>query len=254
MATPKVNPHSVLYSQLQKAAGIFNKALFDGKLDPFVLTLQRGRNTSGYFSPDQWGNTHGDMASEIAINPCYLANQSLLILFQTIVHELCHLWQHQYGRHKPRPGYHNQEWAEKMERIGLIPSATGDIGGKKIGQKMADYPSPDGEFMQVSRGLVESGFGIDWVDRDFNIEMVSYRSIPAEVEVSDKLNSPLHLAFPELVPLVKVGREEKKKIKYFCPKCTTKVWGKLGLKITCTDCELPLESGVKPPTLNSTPD
>lgn len=240
MEYPPVNAHNELYSQLQMAARIFNEELFNNELPLFVLTLQRGKNTTGYFSPNQWGNAHGEFASEIAINPCFLANQSLLVLFQTIVHELCHLWQHHHGRNKPRPGYHNQEWAKQMEDIGLIPSSTGDVGGKKIGQKMADYPSPNGKFIQICGMLAESGFGLNWIDRDFDIKRVSYRSMPTEI--SDKLNAPLLQSFPELLPLEKIGREQKKKIKYSCPECATNVWGKPGLGIMCTCCNRILES------------
>jgi predicted SprT family Zn-dependent metalloprotease len=240
MTKPDVNPHSVLYSQLQRAAEVFNAELFNGELPNFVFTLQRGKSSVGYFSPDQWSNAQGSLASEVAINPCYLASNSLLQLFQTIVHELCHLWQHEFGRNKPRRGYHNQEWAEKMEQIGLIPSSTGNVGGNRVGQKMSDYPSQDGRFMKVSRTLVESGFGLDWVDRDFNIKQISYRSMP--VEISSKLNAPLVHSFPELAPLEIIGREQKKKIKYCCPECSAKVWGKPRLEIICGSCSTKFES------------
>jgi predicted SprT family Zn-dependent metalloprotease len=242
MKAKDVNPCGELYSQLQRAAKVFNAELFDGELPNFIFTLQRGKNSAGYFSPDQWSGTHGELASEIAINPSYLANHSLLVLFQTIVHELCHLWQHQYGRSKPRMGYHNQEWAEKMEQIGLMPSSTGEAGGRRVGQKMADYPSVNGRFMNVSRMLAGSGFGLDWVDRDFNINQVSCRSIPTAM--LDNLNAPLLHSFPELAPLVKSSREQKKKIKYCCPKCTTKVWGKPELFVMCASCNCMLESKV----------
>ncbi|MEW5904835.1 MAG: SprT-like domain-containing protein [Pseudomonadota bacterium] len=240
MKRQTVNPHSELYSQLQKATEIFNDKLFGGELNLVVLTLQRGKNTAGYFSPDQWSNTHGKLASEIAINPTYLANQSLLVLFQTLVHELCHLWQHQRGLSHPRSGYHNQEWAEKMMEVGLIPSNTGKPGGKRVGQRMADYPAPSGKFIKVSNELVKSGFGLKWVDRDFKSREISCRTIPVEVE--DELNRPLLDSFPELAPLTKNGRELKRKIKYCCPECGAKVWGKSGLSIICEGCNLKLLS------------
>jgi hypothetical protein len=240
MPKPDVNPHSALYSQLQRAAEVFNAELFNGELPNFVFTLQRGKSSVGYFSPDQWSNAKGSLASEVAINPCYLASNSLLQLFQTIVHELCHLWQHEFGRKKPRRGYHNQEWAEKMEEIGLIPTSTGNAGGNRVGQKMSDYPSEDGRFIKVSRALVETGFGLDWVDRDFDIKQISYRSRLGEI--SSKLNAPLVHSFPELAPLAKVGREQKKKIKYCCPACAAKVWGKSGLEIICASCSCKFKS------------
>jgi hypothetical protein len=51
-------------------------------------------------------------------------------VLSTLVHEQAHLWQHHFG--KPGRGrYHNREWAAKMVEIGLIPSATGEPGGKQ---------------------------------------------------------------------------------------------------------------------------
>lgn len=50
---------------------------------------------------------------------------------------MTHLWQYHFG--KPgRRGYHNKEWANKMESIGLMPSSTGQPGGDKTGDKMAE--------------------------------------------------------------------------------------------------------------------
>jgi len=80
-----VNPNSALYSQLQRIAEVFNAELFNGELPEFVFTLQRGNTSVGYFSPDQWSSTDGVLASEISINPCYLAHYSLLQLFQTMI-------------------------------------------------------------------------------------------------------------------------------------------------------------------------
>lgn len=45
---------------------------------------------------------------------------------QTIVHEMVHLWQYEFGKPSHRT-YHNKE-ADKMA-IGLMPSNT-DLGGK----------------------------------------------------------------------------------------------------------------------------
>jgi hypothetical protein len=39
------------------------------------------------------------------------------------VHEMAHVWQHAHGK-PSRNGYHNKEWAAKMDERGLIPSDT----------------------------------------------------------------------------------------------------------------------------------
>ncbi|WP_374762256.1 hypothetical protein [Massilia scottii] len=77
---------------------------------------------------------------------------------------MCHLWQHQHGT-PARRRYHDKEWGDKMEAIGLMPSATGVPGGKKTGDKMADYPIEGGRFLEVCRGLLTRDFQISWYDR-----------------------------------------------------------------------------------------
>lgn len=42
-----------------------------------------------------------------------------------------------------------KEWADKMQSIGLIPSSSGEPGGKRTGDKMADFPAEDGKFLQA---------------------------------------------------------------------------------------------------------
>nr|WP_025465377.1 SprT-like domain-containing protein [Acinetobacter baumannii] len=88
----------------------------------------------------------------------------LLEVLQTLVHEMVHAWQFHFG--KPgRRGYHNKEWADKMEAIGLMPSSTGKPGGARTGEKMADYAIPGGLFMQATDKLLTQDFKISWLDR-----------------------------------------------------------------------------------------
>jgi hypothetical protein len=46
-----------------------------------------------------------------------------------------HVWQHAHGK-PTRNGYHNKEWAAKMDNLGLVPSST---GGKRTGQSVSHY-------------------------------------------------------------------------------------------------------------------
>ncbi len=52
-----------------------------------------------------------------------------------------------------------------MEAIGLMPSDTGKPGGKKTGEKMADYAIDGGPFMQATEALLKTDFRITWFDR-----------------------------------------------------------------------------------------
>lgn len=240
MRKQAINPTTQLYAQLLQAAEHFNRTLFDGTLQNVVFTLQREKTASGYFSPARWRHQDGAQVSEIAINPRYVATRPLLRLFQTIVHEQCHLWQHQFGK-VSRAGYHNEEWAEKMEEVGLIPTDTGLPNGKRTGQKMSDYPAENGLFIQACMDLVTSGFRFSWIDENADEEVIQ-RSIddyPLSFpgNIAPLLLKPLYNGFLEF----KNQRHEavvsqKRKVKYTCSQCQTNVWGKSGLSIVCGEC------------------
>ena len=69
---------------------------------------------------------------------------------------MAHAWQQHFGN-PGRRGYHNEEWADKMESIGLMPSSTGKLGGSRTGEKMADYAIKGGLFMQATDKLLAAG-------------------------------------------------------------------------------------------------
>jgi hypothetical protein len=48
-----------------------------------------------------------------------------------------------------RRNYHNKEWAVKMREVGLIPTDTGQPGGKDTGQKVTHVIEPGGRFEQA---------------------------------------------------------------------------------------------------------
>lgn len=237
------SPTSELYGQLQRAGEFFNTVLFNGRLPEHLLTLQRDKGVAGFFSAKRWAHISGSKAHEIALNPRHFASCSLMQLFQTIVHEQCHLWQFEYGT-PSRPGYHNKEWAEKMLEIGLIPSSTGLPGGSRVGQKMSDYPDPSGSFLHACNDLIETGFTLTWVDRGF--PLTQHKRLDSALAVHDttmglKLHDFVGSAFIDLQSTPEIASAPKKrKIKYKCPACGTNVWGKPRLNILCGDCQVQL--------------
>ncbi|MCF8884135.1 SprT-like domain-containing protein, partial [Erythrobacter sp. SN021] len=84
-----------------------------------------------------------EITDEIALNPAHFANRKPREVLSTIAHEMVHLWQHHYGS-PPRKGYHDKQWAAKMHEIGLIPTDTGEIGGKETGQKVTHLIEENG--------------------------------------------------------------------------------------------------------------
>lgn len=161
-----LRPTEEAYAELQRAYDYYNDHLFASqeRLPACMITYQREKRTMGYFSKGRFIRLDGTKADEIAMNPDYFAVVPLVVILQTMVHEMVHQWQDHFGK-PSRACYHNWEWARKMEALGLMPSSTGQPGGKKTGQSMDDYVIPGGRFDKATRRLLSTGFAISWMDR-----------------------------------------------------------------------------------------
>ena len=239
-------PTKELYDTLELAFRYFNQYLFDDQLPPVLFTVQRKQKCMGYFAPDRWASPNGKNCHELAINPAYVSNNALIEVLQTLVHEMAHEWQHCFGT-PSRNGYHNKEWADKMEAIGLMPSTTGRPGGKRTGQNMSDYPIPGGKFMQLCVKLVNNeSFSLPWVDRQARVETPGdfVISIAELMEAADDADQEaietLTTRVVELMPDSAVPVQPPKismKTKYSCPSCEANLWGKSGLEVRCEPCD-----------------
>jgi len=141
-----LTPTEEQFNALNGAYQYFNHALFDGKLAGCILNFSRKKNTHGFLAPERWRRVNEKEYSthEISLTPATLYRKPILV-FSTLVHEQAHLWQWQYGK-PSRSGYHNTQWANKMEEVGLMPSNTGKVGGKRTGQQMTHYIIKDGRY------------------------------------------------------------------------------------------------------------
>ncbi|MGR0626561.1 SprT-like domain-containing protein (plasmid) [Escherichia coli] len=228
------NPTTQAYMELQAAYDHYNAELFGGELPFCLITMQREKRTYGYFSHRRFVH-RGDKENttdEIAINPAYFGVVPQLEILQTVVHEMVHLWQFHFG--KPgRRGYHNKEWADKMENIGLMPSSTGEPGGKRVGEKMADYAIAGGPFMKATEKLLQRNFQISWLDRQPPERLVGagqqqLAALPEEFAEA-AIGEVAELG--ELLEPLPGNRSNRKK--YRCPGCGAQVWGKPGLRVLC---------------------
>lgn len=266
-----LRPTEEAYAELQFAYDYYNENLFDGGLPPCMITFQRQKRTFGYFSKNRFGRRDGRKTDEIALNPEYFAVVPMVEVLQTLVHEMAHLWQEHFGK-PSRACYHNREWADKMEAVGLMPSETGRPGGKRVGQSMMDYVIAGGHFDKATRRLLADGFAISWLDRfpaappspSFTLEALgiaadgetnaagSTQALASAILESLSPGQEAELAAawlpptamqPELAGAIKVGNRSNRS-KYTCPKCSqVNVWGKPGLKIICEACEVRLIEG-----------
>jgi hypothetical protein len=195
--TPHHNPTADQFGAYGQAYDYFNRTLFGGQLPRCILNFSRHARANGFFSPECW--SRGDERThEISLNPDVL-NRPLLDSMGTLVHEMVHLWQQEFGK-PSRRGYHNAEWAGKMAEIGLMPSETGQPGGRRTGQRVSHYVIEGGEFDNA------------------------FRAMPPEYQLPWTSGQPAE------------HPKRADKIKYECITCEVSVWGKAGLNIVCGDC------------------
>jgi len=230
-----MQPTPQAYAELQEAFKHFNAALFGSDLSDCLITLQRERRTYGYFSSARFVHHTGQQTDEIAMNPGYFAIRSMRETLSTLAHEMVHAWQFHHG--KPgRRGYHNKEWAARMEAIGLMPSNTGAPGGRKVGEQMTHYIIDGGSFDVACAALLTREFRLSWLDR-FPPERPRTALPSAGGDDEDDDGEGQDLAgLVELPPEVPVSKSNR--IKYRCPKCGAQVWGKPNLVVLCggNDC------------------
>jgi predicted SprT family Zn-dependent metalloprotease len=194
------------YGSLQDAFDHFNRELFAGELPDLLIDYQRRARTGGYFSPERFSARGGDFRKhELALNPDAFVGKSDEFICSTLVHEMTHEWQQEFGT-PPKRAYHNKEWAAKMKSIGLQPAANGMVGDKETGQAMSHYIIPDGAFTKVFAALAATGW---------------------------KLN---------LQSAHRPGKHKgpNSKTKFTCTSCGQNAWGKPDLDIMCRPCGLPM--------------
>jgi hypothetical protein len=199
----KSSPTDAQFAAFQALYDYFNRVLFLGVLKPVLLNFSRKANTLGFFAPLRWESS-GETVHKISLNPAYLRLREPREVASTLVHEMTHTWQMQCG--KPgRGGYHNEEWANKMESLGLMPSATAAPGGKRTGDRMSHYIIEGGLFARA------------------------FAEMPAEY------------LLPWLCWEGKEGAKKPRaasKVKFTCPACGANAWGRPGLLLACGACDV----------------
>lgn len=205
-----MNPSKQMYDSLHKAFDHFNKNLFDGKLPPVILVIHRKRNAHGYFWMDQWAAKKSrKKLPEIALNPETMGRSEKEVL-STLVHEMVHHEQFAFGK-PPKTAYHNKEWADMMEAVGLTPTTTGERGAPRTGRNCTHLIEKGGRFdVECDKLLKQKSFDMSWFVR----------------------------------PQVAAKKKDLTKVKHTCPDCEANVWGKLGIHVVCGDCNQVMEANL----------
>jgi len=200
------NPTTQTYTVLSMAYDFFNQELFGNCLPPCLITMQRHKGAYGYFSGGRFASVADpkEITDEIALNPVHFATQKPKKVLSTLAHEMCHLWQHHFGQ-PPRKSYHDRQWAAKMHEIGLIPTSSGEIGGKEIGQNVSHVIESNGRFdVAVQKFLAVH-------------PTILYADQAGEHDTTRK-------------------KKRASKTKYTCPECGLNAWAKPDAPLICGHC------------------
>jgi predicted SprT family Zn-dependent metalloprotease len=195
------------YVTLAAAFDFFNRRLFQGALPPLLITLQRHKGARGYYSAGRFQGRASpeDSTDELALNPAEFKGRTDAEILSTLVHEMAHHWQQHEGS-PSRNRYHNREWADQMEALGLMPSSTGQPGGKRTGQKVSHYILGGGPFDRACGQLLAGGTRVEWQSLECNHE-----------------------------------KPRNSKVKYTCPVCGLNAWAKPDVHLECGECGERLE-------------
>lgn len=216
-----MTPTTHQFTKYQRLYDYYNKALFNEQLPFCLLILSRSTaKVCGHFSKDRWKDKDGNTTHEINLNPVYMSTATDIDICQTLVHEMAHLWQYEFGK-PSRSGYHNKEWAKKMRQVGLMPSHTGQEGGKQTGQNMSDYPIKNGRFEKAFHQM----------PKDLLFPFKSAELLRQLAPLSDTA-----IGMTDTLPLPGPKPKSRNRTKYSCPSCKTNVWGKPELELICKAC------------------
>jgi len=238
-----VQPTPEAYDDFQAAFDHFNAALVEGVLEPCMLTLQRKSVTEGYFSPGRFVNGQAIHAHEISLNPAYFARRSTEQVMVRLVHQMVHYFQAVAGT-PGRGGYHNDQWADMMQAVGLIPSTTRLPGGKRTGDSVYEYVEPNGLFEAAYQSLINAGFVWRWFDTRIVSEdsLLNASAMQASNEVPGTrlLDQPMSDTKRLDLGIHESAQSSRRPSKYVCARDKVNVWGRRNLSLFCGVCKFPL--------------
>ena len=214
----KVTSPNSEYSSLDRGFSYFNDALFGGTLPAALITLHDHPRARGYFRRKAFTHRASAEAStdEICLCPGTHVGRTDHDILSTLVHEMVHLWQFHHAT-PPRRCYHDREFAAKMQEVGLMPSDTGLVGGRKTGQSMTHYIVAGGPFDLACRDLLATGWQLQWEQ-------------PARQVVSAGGSKG-------------TGGEPPKatRRKFTCPQCKLTAQAKPAARLVCGECLIEME-------------
>jgi predicted SprT family Zn-dependent metalloprotease len=200
------SPTHEQWQAYQRVYDYMNEILFEGRLPGCILNLSRRSHSYGFFAPIRWHNKEST-THEISLNPDML-ERPLIDIMSTLVHEMCHLWKHEFGKKKGKTtAYHCKEWAAKMVEVGLIP-------------------------FNIKHPELQTGYRVSHTIAEGGRFMKAFNEMPPAYYIPWQSSKPGRSA---------AHKQRSNKVKYTCIRCQNNVWGKSGLELTCNVCKQPFQ-------------
>ena len=234
----EVKTSTELYNKIQAVIDELDSTFFSGNGKEcipelvFAINNQCRACVTAFVSPDAlYDKRNNRKLQYLGINPKYL-DRDVSAILSTICHELCHIYENAYI-HIPRGGYHDRQWTELMESCGLTPVFL-NKSKTTVSTKIAE----GGAFEEFVKTFKEK-HGEDYFNIvEYSIEIEHKTKVALGIEDSDDTEDGSPKADNADKPVKKYNRN---KVKYTCPDCGVKVWGKPGLHIECSDCACSFE-------------
>lgn len=90
---------TIQFKTLDDLYQFYNDAIFNGELSECIVNMSRHGGAFGFFAANRWRGDGQEkkVVHEISINPDFM-NREDRDWHSTLVHEMCHLWQEDFGR------------------------------------------------------------------------------------------------------------------------------------------------------------
>ena len=186
---------------------IFNKLndyFFQSKLSvPIIsLVIMESKDATGSLLPFLFADKKEKDVHLLKMNIMYF-NRSSKYIILTLLHEMTHIWQLEYGTISSKFSYHNKEFSEKMESFGIEIKNIINI------KSCVGY--------RVSSIVIKGGS----YDKFFNEHLSEY-----DISILNEVKNESSKVY------------KKNKSLYVCDICNARVWGKPGLLINCPECNI----------------
>jgi len=175
---------------LTTAYNHFNKQFAGGELKDALITVQSvGRKRAyGWFAQNAWKNKDEKTFHEINIGAEHF-KRSNDDIFETLLHEMAHLWNHQNGIDDCTvTQYHKKTFADAAKRFGLTCEKMGRFGYAKTG--LADESRKSINELTLSPDVfsIFRSFG-----NNRKVKEQKYITIPISIDYLERLQKVMEL-------------------------------------------------------------